>query len=90
MYYLVQTLVVWTTCILCACIVDHVVCRFFRQADAALVAFDISERESFLNATKDRSEDVYEFTTWLKEVRLRVDDSRAPVIILGKRLSGEK
>lgn len=56
---------------------------FFRNADAAVIVFDVSRKETFENAIKDTSEKREDFTSWVKETKHRLDDSRHTVTILG-------
>ena len=57
---------------------------FFRKADAALITFDLSDKKTFEHATKDASKNYGDFTSWVKETKLRLDNSRPIMQILGE------
>ena len=59
-------------------------CRFFRDVHGTIIMFDVSDKQTFINALSDRGSNRGKEKCWIKEVDFKAEDNNLPVKILGK------
>ena len=56
----------------------------FELADGAILMFDVTNKQSFINLVSDKDNSRKIKRSWMKELKFRAIDSKHPMMILGK------
>ena len=56
---------------------------FFRDVQGTIIMFDLTNKQSLLNALSDKENKRKNHSSWIKEVNFKAEDEKFPVKVLG-------